>query len=133
VSILLAFVLISHLTHVVKNPQEATLDSHFLLMASNIGAQKARAMKSGTGAFDIDDFISKLVRYMGVQRGLQNEDQEGSDREDETAAGFDLDWAKVARKALAKSRRVPAMSFMFVSLDRKLIHPDFSEGWGPCQ
>ncbi|KAJ7045634.1 hypothetical protein C8F04DRAFT_1249025 [Mycena alexandri] len=42
----------------VEGPQEATLDSDFLLMASNMGAQKARAMKSGSGSFDIDDFVS---------------------------------------------------------------------------
>ena len=52
----------SNETRQVKGPQEATLDSHFLLMASTMGAQKARTMKSGSGLFDIDDFVAKLVK-----------------------------------------------------------------------
>ncbi|KAF8893982.1 Nse4 C-terminal-domain-containing protein [Infundibulicybe gibba] len=79
----------------VKGPQEATLDSHFLLVASSMGAQKARAMKSGSGAFDIDEFVSKLSTFMGGHK-----------------TGDFLDWEKIGRKALAKSRRVPVMGFM---------------------
>ncbi|KAI0278475.1 Nse4 C-terminal-domain-containing protein [Russula aff. rugulosa BPL654] len=53
----------------VSAPQEATLDSAFLLTASNMHAAKARAMKAGAGAFDIDDFVSKLITFMGGRRG----------------------------------------------------------------
>jgi len=52
----------------VSAPQEATLDSAFLLTASNMHAAKARAMKAGAGAFDIDDFVSKLITFMGGRR-----------------------------------------------------------------
>ncbi|KAJ3514329.1 hypothetical protein NLJ89_g2436 [Agrocybe chaxingu] len=95
----------------VKGPQEATLDSHLLLMASNMGAQKARAMKSGSGAFDIDDFVSKLLRFMSGQKNLEDdlpEDSDGEDIPDQPA----LDWDRIGRKAMAKSRRIPAMGFM---------------------
>ena len=70
----------------VKGPQEATLDSAFLLMASNMGAMKARAMKSGPAAFDADEFISKLLAFMGGGRQVlreTREEGEGSDFEDE--------------------------------------------------
>ncbi|THH19961.1 hypothetical protein EW146_g1321 [Bondarzewia mesenterica] len=97
------------LFHRVAAPQEATLDSAFLVLASNMGATKARAMKSGSGAFDMDDFISKLITFMGGRRGEQLSDD--SDMEDGDA-DIPLDWEKIGRKALAKSRRVPAMDFM---------------------
>src|SRR5258708_25221968 len=53
----------------VSAPQEATLDSAFLVTASNMHAAKARAMKAGAGAFDVDDFVSKLITFMGGRRG----------------------------------------------------------------
>ncbi|TEB38361.1 hypothetical protein FA13DRAFT_1726028 [Coprinellus micaceus] len=104
----------------VKQPQEATLDSHFLLLASNVGAAKAQAMKSGTGTFDVDDFVAKLVSYMGGKKNLNEEDiEKHMDGEDMTDVA--LDWAKIGRKALAKSRRVPAMGFMLgpLSIEQK--------------
>ncbi|KAJ6625515.1 Nse4 C-terminal-domain-containing protein [Mycena sp. CBHHK59/15] len=103
----------------VKGPQEATLDSAFLLMASNMGAQKARAMKSGSGSFDIDDFVAKLVTFMGGGKQLNVDD--GSDGEDADDNGAPLDWSRIGRKALAKSRRVPAMGFMLgpLSIEQK--------------
>jgi len=78
-------------------------------MASNMGAQKARAMKSGSGSFDIDDFVSKLVMFMGGAKQL-NVDDDDSDGEEMN--GTPLEWDRIGRKALAKSRRVPAMGFM---------------------
>ncbi|KAJ2916752.1 hypothetical protein MD484_g3670, partial [Candolleomyces efflorescens] len=95
----------------VKQPQEATLDSTFLLIASNVGAQKARAMKSGSGTFDVDDFISQLVTYMGGGKRVADENIERHLNGDD-AVDTPLDWAKIGRKAMAKSRRVPAMGFM---------------------
>ncbi|KAJ7045639.1 Nse4 C-terminal-domain-containing protein [Mycena alexandri] len=103
----------------VKGPQEATLDSAFLLMASNMGAQKARAMKSGSGSFDIDDFVSRLVAFMGGAKQLNVDDE--SDGEEAEASGAPLEWDRIGRKALAKSRRVPAMGFMLgpLSIEQK--------------
>ncbi|KAF5380522.1 hypothetical protein D9615_004519 [Tricholomella constricta] len=103
----------------VKGPQEATLDSHFLLMASNMGAQKARAMKSGSGAFDVDEFVAKLVTFMGGRKSLEDQAENDPDVEEDTDVS--LEWAKIGRKALAKSRRVPVMSFMLgpLSIEQK--------------
>jgi hypothetical protein len=108
----------------VSAPQEATLDSAFLVTASNMHAAKARAMKAGGGAFDIDDFVSKLITFMGGRRGgggggagandspaaSNDVDDDDDDDDDEP-----LDWQRIGRKALAKSRRVPVMDFMCVS------------------
>ncbi|KIY50141.1 hypothetical protein FISHEDRAFT_39848 [Fistulina hepatica ATCC 64428] len=102
----------------VKAPQEAALDSQFLLMASTMGAQKARAMKSGSGSFDIDDFVAKLITFMGGRQPSDNDENDEYEIEDGTAA---LDWDKIGRKALAKSRRVPTMTFMLgpLSIEQK--------------
>ncbi|KAJ3534926.1 hypothetical protein NMY22_g6711 [Coprinellus aureogranulatus] len=104
----------------VKQTQEATLDSHFLLLASNVGAAKAQAMKSGTGTFDVDDFVTKLVSYMGGRKRLNEEDLE-KHMDGEDNVDMALDWSKIGRKAMAKSRRVPAMGFMLgpLSLEQK--------------
>ncbi|KAI0297137.1 Nse4 C-terminal-domain-containing protein [Russula brevipes] len=104
----------------VSAPQEATLDSAFLVTASNMHAAKARAMKAGGGAFDVDDFVSKLITFMGGRRGggggagandspaaSNDVDDDDDDDDDEP-----LDWQRIGRKALAKSRRVPVMDFM---------------------
>ncbi|KAF8200954.1 Nse4 C-terminal-domain-containing protein [Pholiota molesta] len=105
----------------VKGPQEATLDSHLLLMASNFGAQKARAMKSGSGAFDVDDFVSKLLQYMGGKKNIEDTLPDDSDGEEIPVNVSALDWDRIGRKALAKSRRVPAMGFMLgpLSIEQK--------------
>ena len=80
-----------------------------------MGAQKARSMKSGSGAFDIDDFVSKLVMFMGGQKSLEDALPDDSDLEDTNDISSTLDWDRIGRKALAKSRRVPAMGYMYLS------------------
>ncbi|KAG6378254.1 Nse4 C-terminal-domain-containing protein [Boletus reticuloceps] len=93
----------------VKNPTEATLDSTVLRNVSSIGAQKARAMKLGSAAFDMDDFVSKLITFMGGKHRF--EDEEGEEME--VVEEGTLDWDKIGRMALAKSRRVPVTGFMY--------------------
>ncbi|KAF7983272.1 hypothetical protein HWV62_22912 [Athelia sp. TMB] len=99
----------------VKNPQEATLDSNILLSMSNTTAAKARAMKSGQGAFDIDDFVSKLITFMGGHKTMDERLPDDSDVEEGDDGDAPLDWDKIGRKALAKSRRVPVTDFMWAS------------------
>lgn len=67
-------------------------------------------MKLGSAAFDMDDFVSKLISYMGGRRRF--EDDEGDEME--VAEDGALDWDKIGRKALAKSRRVPVTGFMYL-------------------
>ncbi|KAJ7493579.1 Nse4 C-terminal-domain-containing protein [Mycena latifolia] len=93
----------------VKNTQEATLDSSFFVKTTTINSRKARALKFGTGLFSVDDFVTKLVGYMG---GYRPPEDPASDAEDEEEDDTELDWARIGRLALAKSRRVPAMGFM---------------------
>jgi hypothetical protein len=119
----------------VSAPQEATLDSAFLLTASNMHAAKARAMKAGAGAFDIDDFVSKLITFMGGRRGGggggggPNDCAEDADYDEDVDDDEDeeddepLNWERIGRKALAKSRRIPVMDFMCVIYDNHYQSP----------
>ncbi|KIJ19025.1 hypothetical protein PAXINDRAFT_166918 [Paxillus involutus ATCC 200175] len=106
----------------VKNPTEATLDSSVLRNVSGISALKARAMKIGSAAFDMDDFVSKLITYMGGRQRFEDED-DGEEMEAEDDGT--LDWDKIGRKALAKSRRVPVTGFMLgpLSIEQKKRAP----------
>uniref|UniRef100_A0A8H7Y965 Non-structural maintenance of chromosomes element 4 n=1 Tax=Psilocybe cubensis TaxID=181762 RepID=A0A8H7Y965_PSICU len=104
----------------VKEPQEAILDSRFFVMATSIGAQKARAMKSGTGTFNVDNFITSLVRYMG-RSDSENLQLDDSDSDDDGHFGPALDWDGIGRKCMAKSRRVPATGFMYVLLNLDFV------------
>lgn len=101
----------------VKGTQEATLDSAFLVMASNMSALKARSMKTTAGAFDVEDFIEKLISFMGGNQATGEPAEEGVEIDDTTP----LKWDKIGRKALAKSRRVPVMDFMLgpLSIEQK--------------
>ncbi|KAF8556101.1 hypothetical protein OG21DRAFT_1459890 [Imleria badia] len=105
----------------VKNPTEATLDSTVLRNVSSISAQKARAMKLGSAAFDMDDFVSKLITYMGGRQRFEDEDGDDMEGVEEGT----LDWDKIGRKALAKSRRVPVTGFMLgpLALEQKKRGP----------
>ena len=134
----------------VSAPQEATLDSAFLVTASNMHAAKARAMKAGAGAFDVDDFVSKLITFMGGRRGEagpKDRASGGTDEDDEEEEDYDgddepLDWEKIGRKALAKSRRVPVMDFMYVPplnffwftcwYARVLMREGDTQAWATC-
>ncbi|KII92185.1 hypothetical protein PLICRDRAFT_104315 [Plicaturopsis crispa FD-325 SS-3] len=109
----------------VKGPQEATLDSDFLVKMSNLGAQKARQMKSAGSSFDMDDFISKLITFMGGRKQIGGGLPDDSDVENGNDGDAPLDWDKIGRKALAKSRRVPAMDFMLgpLSIEQKKRAP----------
>lgn len=95
----------------VKATSEATLDSAFLVTASTLGAAKARQMRADIGGFDVDDFVANLVTFMGGHRQTETRHMEDGD-EVEYDDSVPLDWDRIGRKAMAKSRRVPVMDFM---------------------
>lgn len=86
-----------------------------------MGAQKARAMKSGTGSFDVDEFITKLRNFMNGGLKPENiapeDDEDGSEYNTETSK---LDWDRIGRLALSKSRRAPALTFMSVETHQRV-------------
>ena len=62
-------------------------------------------MRAGIG-FDIDDLVGAFFTYMG---GFRPEDDLG---DGEYVENSSLEWEKIGKLAMAKSRRVPAMDFM---------------------
>jgi hypothetical protein len=90
-------------------------------------------MKSGSGAFDIDEFVSRLVTFMGGRRSLGDHSANESDAENEGGQEGVMDWEKIGRKALAKSRRVPAMGFMSGHSLQLCVLTDNLLGLGPCR
>ncbi len=94
------------------------MDSTLLLLASNIGTQKARSIKYGGVSFDSDELVTRLITFMGGRRfeDVVDRDSDFSEEEDDPDATRTLDWQRIGRRALAKSRRVPAPTFMCVDL-----------------
>ena len=45
----------------VRLTREAVLDSHFLVLASNLGSQQAQQLQTHLVTFDPDTFVQKLV------------------------------------------------------------------------
>ncbi|KZV98594.1 hypothetical protein EXIGLDRAFT_727665 [Exidia glandulosa HHB12029] len=103
----------------VKAPQEATLDSRIFLNTVSLAGDVAKHNAASSRAFDVDEFVGRLVTFMGGRsagRGRvqdDDDDEQDEDEEDPRASGGEpLAWDKVARRALTMSRRVPAMDFM---------------------
>jgi hypothetical protein len=69
-------------------------------------------MKSGGSAFDVDEFVSKLITFMGGRKLLEDQLPDDSGADHDGDGDSPLDWEKIGRKALAKSCRVPMLDFM---------------------
>ena len=91
----------------VRAPQEATLDSRFLMVQSEMSAAKARAMKIDADCFDLDEFVNRLKSLAG---GFNIDDD---DVDDETTANR-MDWNLVSGIAFSHTRRIPVSDFMLV-------------------
>ena len=71
-------------------------------------------MRAGLGGFDIDDLVGAFFAYMG---GFRPEDDDGDGDFEEKSS---LEWEKIGKLAMAKSRRVPAMDFMYVTIPQSI-------------
>lgn len=80
----------------MRNTHEATLDSRLLVLSADLSTQRARNLKLNSTSFDMDEYVSKLVSFMGGRRYDGNE----------------LDWQKIGGVAVKYSSRVPTMDFM---------------------
>jgi len=92
-----------------------------MLQNAEMGAAMARAMKHDIEAFDVDDYIAKLITFMGgrsLGSGI-NADPDGNpdgEEADDTAVledeGAPLKWELIGRRAFPWSRRAPVMDFL---------------------
>jgi len=95
-----------------------------MLQNAEMGAAMARAMKHDIEAFDVDDYIAKLITFMGgrsdplVLGGNAGGDADvnGDADADDTAVleddGAPLSWERIGKRAFGWSRRAPSMDFM---------------------
>ncbi|RIA97708.1 Nse4 C-terminal-domain-containing protein [Glomus cerebriforme] len=84
----------------VKNTHEATLDSRLLVLTSDLGVQKARRMRLDNNSFDVENYITKLITFMGG-RQIDNDNEEP-----------DLNWTSIGKLASKFTTRVPTSDFM---------------------
>lgn len=94
----------------MKNTQEAVLDARFLVVASDLNAQKVQAIKIGSDTdVNLDDFVGKVTTYS--RSGTEHV-------EDDT-----LDWEHIGKLATEFSKRVHTMDFMLgpLAVEQKKI------------
>ncbi|KIM29786.1 hypothetical protein M408DRAFT_328614 [Serendipita vermifera MAFF 305830] len=115
----------------VKAPQEATLDSKVMLQNAEMGAAMARAMKHDIEAFDVDDYLAKLVTFLGGtgtpidlaedddedddgggRRGGAQGPSSGRDMLVDEDDGSMLSWERIGKRAFGWTRRAACMDFM---------------------
>ncbi|KAG8551486.1 hypothetical protein GDO81_004136 [Engystomops pustulosus] len=98
----------------VFKPREAALDAQLLVLATNLGKEKASQLQADMTVFDPTSFAEDLLSFMGINR-LENPD---SDSEDEACAkgylGADA-WKKLGTEAEKYFKRTPTFHFMLGS------------------
>ena len=102
-----------------------------MLQNAEMGAAAARAMKHDVESFDVDDYLAKLVTFLGGRGGpidltLDEEEEDDNVRAGGKGAaggrdmlvdeddGSMLAWERIGKRAFAWSRRAACMDFMFV-------------------
>ncbi|XP_003218669.1 non-structural maintenance of chromosomes element 4 homolog A [Anolis carolinensis] len=95
----------------VSEPREAALDAQFLVLATNLGKEKANQLQSDMAEFDSIAFAEDLLTYMGINR-LEREDSDSD--EDQNTSGFlpNNAWYKLGEEAKKYFRRAPVFHFM---------------------
>ncbi|NXK96757.1 NSE4A protein, partial [Formicarius rufipectus] len=94
----------------VCRAREAALDAQFLVLASNLGKEKANELHSEMTAFDSATFAEDLLTTMGINR-TEVEENDG-----EHGGFLPSDaWQKVGEAALKHFRRAPTFHYMLGS------------------
>jgi hypothetical protein len=86
---------------IVRNVQEATLDSRVLVLSADLSAQKAKALRLGGESFSLDEFVSKVISI-----GKNNNEDFDRDEDEE------LDWKLLGKKAMRIGKRGHSIDFM---------------------
>lgn len=97
----------------VCRAREAALDAQFLVIASNIGKEKANELHSEMSAFDSTAFAEDLLTFMGINR---TEVEETDDSEDVPGGFLPSDaWQTMGEEAPKYFRRAPTFHYMMGS------------------
>lgn len=103
-------ILIDSRLSVVKNTQEAVLDSRFLVLASDLNSQKTQSIQIGEDTeINLDELVAKIITASS----------EGPNHRE----GVCLDWELLGQRASTFGKRIHGMDFMLgpLSVQRKEI------------
>ncbi|XP_063048189.1 non-structural maintenance of chromosomes element 4 homolog A [Engraulis encrasicolus] len=97
----------------VRQAREAALDAQLLVLATDLGKEKANQLHADGAAFDLAAYAVHLLSFMGINR------LEGEDGEDEAEGGYlppDA-WHRLNKKASTCFRVAPSFHFMLGSFE----------------
>ncbi|XP_063261254.1 non-structural maintenance of chromosomes element 4 homolog A [Prinia subflava] len=98
----------------VCRAREAALDAQFLVLASNIGKEKANELHSEMSAFDSTAFAEDLLTFMGINRTEETSDTE--DESDDSGGFLPGDaWKRMGEEALKYFKRASGFYYMLGS------------------
>nr|XP_009936057.1 PREDICTED: non-structural maintenance of chromosomes element 4 homolog A [Opisthocomus hoazin] len=98
----------------VSCAREAAMDAQFLVLASNLGKEKANELHSEMTAFDSLAFAEDLLTFMGINRV----EVEENDSDSESISGGYLPsnaWHKLGEETEKYFRRAPSFHYMLGS------------------
>ncbi|XP_067417449.1 non-structural maintenance of chromosomes element 4 homolog A [Emydura macquarii macquarii] len=100
----------------VSQAREAALDAQFLVLASNLGKEKANELHSEMTIFDSPAFAEDLLTFMGLNRleGEENDSDDGG-----VTGGFlpNNAWHTLGAEAERYFRRAPSYHYMLGSFN----------------
>ncbi|KFQ26996.1 Non-structural maintenance of chromosomes element 4 A, partial [Mesitornis unicolor] len=98
----------------VSCAREAALDAQFLVLASNLGKEKANELHSEMTAFDSLAFAEDLLTFMGINRVEVEENDSDSES---ISAGYlpSNAWHKLGEETEKYFRRAPSFHYMLGS------------------
>ncbi|XP_018593633.1 non-structural maintenance of chromosomes element 4 homolog A isoform X2 [Scleropages formosus] len=97
----------------VRQTREAALDAQFLVLATDLGKEKANQLHADGSAFDPSAYAEHLLSFMGLNR---LEEAEDSDEEGASSGYLPQDaWRKLAKRAENCFRTTPSFHFMLGS------------------
>uniref|UniRef100_A0A8B9FLT3 Non-structural maintenance of chromosomes element 4 n=1 Tax=Amazona collaria TaxID=241587 RepID=A0A8B9FLT3_9PSIT len=97
----------------VSSAREAALDAQFLVLASNLGKEKANELHSDMTTFDSLVFAEDLLTFMGINRI----EVEENDSDSESISGYlpSDAWHKLGEETEKYFRRAPSFHYMLGS------------------
>ncbi|KAM9804223.1 non-structural maintenance of chromosomes element 4 homolog A [Neosynchiropus ocellatus] len=99
----------------VRQPREAAMDTQLLVVASELGKEKAIHLIADGSTFDTSTFSEHLLTLMGLNR-LENAEEEDARGEDAADGYLPSDaWTRVARRAERCFSRTPTFHYMMGS------------------
>lgn len=105
----------------VRQAREAALDAQLLVLATDLGKEKASQLHAEGSAFDPAAFAEHLLSFMGLNR-LEEEDE---DVEGGASGGYlpQDAWQRVANRAQCCFRTAPSFHYMMGSFLAELPPP----------